>query len=579
VLATLVVIFAFASCGGDSGTTDPFKGMPSVKGIRFNFSPVSVEVDRTRTILATFTDSTGQSTLARSVTWSVADSSIAKVSSAGVVTGIKAGTTYLIVTADKTTVNLSVEVTPPVAATITFAVTSYTLGEGETITIPPPTVVDRKGGVSTDRHVRYTTTSPDIINVVNDTLITGKAPGSATLTAWVDTVSTNLTVTVTPLQISQIRITPAVLNMGVNQKIATSVSAYNAKGEKLTADIIGPATYTIDNPAVANFPPSTKGVVAAVGPGKATLTVNVKNLAVTAPISVARLAPAGFTIDVHFVGTVSPAVQQATMQAVERWEQVISAPLIPYHIVTTANLCGKGTPAVDTTVTNLMIIVLSDSIDGRANTVGSGGPCIIRDDAPMLTALGTMTFDSADVVALGQQGILVDMITHEIGHILGIGTFWGTDYFPNTATGIGGVDPVFTGRAGRVASFQLGFTSDSALGVPIENTGGDGTKDAHWRATVFGHELMTGTLHYGKNPLSLVTIEALADFGYTVVPEAADDISIYTANNPSSVLTPSATLSMRLNDSVLFPRYTSTRNGLLRAIHRGRNVPVSDTRQ
>jgi hypothetical protein len=303
------------------------------------------------------------------------------------------------------------------------------------------------------------------------------------------------------------------------------------------------------------------------------------------PISVATLAVSGFQIDLRFVGNVSSAVKTAAALAAQRWETVISAPLIPYHVVTTANLCGARIPAVDTTETSMMIIIQSDSIDGRSNTVGLGGPCIIRDDAPQFTALGTITVDSADVGSLAQQGLLVSMLTHEMGHVLGIGTLWsdGTvrdsvTYFPNTAAGLGGPDPVFIGRAARVAAAELGFTADSSVGVPIENSGGDGTRDGHWRATVFGHELMTGTLHNGLDPLSLVTIEALADFGYTVVPEAADDFSAANAFNPSVPVSPSASINvptgpsaaMTIKETLLFPRFTVSRSGTL---HRIRGAP------
>ncbi|HEY8312259.1 MAG TPA: hypothetical protein VIG47_16955, partial [Gemmatimonadaceae bacterium] len=129
-------------------------------------------------------------------------------------------------------------------------------------------------------------------------------------------------------------------------------------------------------------------------------------------------------------------------------------------------------------------------------------------------------------------------------------------------------NPVFIGHAARVASAALGFTADSSLGVPIENTGkvGDGTRDSHWRASVFGHELMTGTIHNGLNPLSLVTIETLADFGYAVVPEAADDFDVANATNPSGFVQPSETIGIKMREALRFPQFTTTRTGRLKPI-------------
>ncbi|MEY9156351.1 leishmanolysin [Bradyrhizobium japonicum] len=47
--------------------------------------------------------------------------------------------------------------------------------------------------------------------------------------------------------------------------------------------------------------------------------------------------------------------------------------------------------------------------------------------------------------------------------------------------------------------------SAGSLPVPVENTGGEGTVDSHWRDTVFGAELMTGFVNQGGNPMSRVT--------------------------------------------------------------------------
>jgi hypothetical protein len=53
--------------------------------------------------------------------------------------------------------------------------------------------------------------------------------------------------------------------------------------------------------------------------------------------------------------------------------------------------------------------------------------------------------------------------------------------------------------------------------VPVENTGGAGTRDGHWRESVFGSELMTGFYDSGvANPLSAVSAASLRDLGYVV---------------------------------------------------------------
>src|SRR5690606_4901993 len=111
-----------------------------------------------------------------------------------------------------------------------------------------------------------------------------------------------------------------------------------------------------------------------------------------------------------------------------------------------------------------------------------------------------------------------DVILHEMGHVLGLGTNYLliglVDGFP--------FDPHYTGRAGVAAHQELGGDRY----VPLEDQGGLGTAVGHWRESVFGNELMTGYLNQGSQPLSRLTVAALADLGYGVDLSAADPYSI-----------------------------------------------------
>ncbi|MCG8469098.1 MAG: hypothetical protein MJB57_12985 [Gemmatimonadetes bacterium] len=84
--------------------------------------------------------------------------------------------------------------------------------------------------------------------------------------------------------------------------------------------------------------------------------------------------------------------------------------------------------------------------------------------------------------------------------------------------------------------------------MPVEDTGGSGTVNAHWRETVFGGELMTGWIDPGSNPLSLVTVQSMADMGYTVDTAAADSYAV-----PSALLVPApdrGRASVRMIDDI-----------------------------
>ena len=89
------------------------------------------------------------------------------------------------------------------------------------------------------------------------------------------------------------------------------------------------------------------------------------------------------------------------------------------------------------------------------------GPCAFRSRAQgYLTTIGVMEFDSADLDRIGTNGTLQDVITHEMLHVLGIGTLWyaqGLTMNPGTPT------VTYIGAAGKKGCADDGGVS-SLLG-------------------------------------------------------------------------------------------------------------------
>ncbi|HHK42138.1 MAG TPA: peptidase, partial [Planctomycetaceae bacterium] len=100
----------------------------------------------------------------------------------------------------------------------------------------------------------------------------------------------------------------------------------------------------------------------------------------------------------------------------------------------------------------------------------------------------------------------------------GIGTIWQER---GLLRGAGTADPGFIGVHAVDAYRQI--CACDANAVPVANTGGPGTRDGHWRESIFGNELMTGYVGPGRSlPLSTVTIASLSDLGYEVEFGSAD---------------------------------------------------------
>ena len=132
-----------------------------------------------------------------------------------------------------------------------------------------------------------------------------------------------------------------------------------------------------------------------------------------------------------------------------------------------------------------------------------------------------MQFDTADLANMQANGTLGDVITHEMGHVIGIGTIWEDKGLLKNA---GQSNPLFTGSHAKYAFGKLRGTGPTA--VPVENTGGAGTRDGHWRESVFKNELMSGFISAPGNPLSRLTVASLQDLGYKVNLSAAEPYTL-----------------------------------------------------
>jgi hypothetical protein len=210
----------------------------------------------------------------------------------------------------------------------------------------------------------------------------------------------------------------------------------------------------------------------------------------------------GFGITLTFSG-LTPSQVNVFNQAAARWAQVITGDL--------PDVVFQGR-----VIDDLAIDARAVPIDGVNNILGQAAPDQFRSGS-LLPYHGFMEFDTADLSALEANGQLFSVIVHEMGHVLGIGTLWQAK---GLLAGAGTSNPVYVGGNG-VAAYNaiFGATGNS---VPVENTGGDGTRDSHWRESVFGAELMTGFINPGANPLSRVTAASLIDLGYSVNLAAAD---------------------------------------------------------
>jgi hypothetical protein len=218
-----------------------------------------------------------------------------------------------------------------------------------------------------------------------------------------------------------------------------------------------------------------------------------------------------FTIEVRFLGGLTQQQMDAFKGAADRWSRIIVGDL--------PELLVDGQ-----LIDDVLILARGADIDGPGRILGQAGATHLRPanagDTAFIPARGRMTFDTADLEQMEQRGTLNDVITHEMGHVLGVNGFiWGLKGLVN---GAGTENPTFEGRSAMRQYGRLRGNGGEPTPVPVENEGGPGTAGSHWREKVFRNELMSGFIDAAGNPISRVTVGSLRDMGYMVDMDAAE---------------------------------------------------------
>jgi hypothetical protein len=591
-LITTLTLVAIAACKGDA----PVPTSAVAITTSTIAAPVASRLSETNAPVVKITDAKSKPMRNLLVRWKVTsgggsvinDSSRTdaqgQATSGGWNLGTTAGVQTLTATLDGLPpVTFTATAVPGPIAELTPVTTTFTTTTVNQTVVPSPAVLakDAYGNVVPGGQVVFALAQSQG-TLVGETQATN-AQGIATLASWqLGTVAGTQSVRATTATAQAITISVTARPGPVTKLIA--LTQQDVAGVVSTAVGTTPTVRTADafNNGVANVPVtwtvgSNSGSVTTPNAlsdanGVATPGAWLLGTAATQTLSAASSAVPGSTlaftaktvttqydIGLVFVGSGGTEVMRdAFRSAATRWRSVITGDVGSARLTAPAGSCATWQPAVDSTINDVLIWARIAPIDGVNNILARAGPCYINNGT-RLTVAGIMEFDEADLPGLINSGGIVDVITHEMGHVLGIGTLW--NFGGRTLlVGSGGADPYFQGTAGRAGFAAINTVAYSGNPVPVENTGGSGTRDSHWRETTFGRELMTGFYNSGVlNPLSRVTIGSLEDLGYQVNYNAADAYSI-TALLYTFPFTPSATLIPIIDDATSIPLY-ELRNG------------------
>src|SRR5207244_1302115 len=256
-----------ATSEGQSGTSSITVSNVPVPVSSVTVSPASASVSAGQTVQLTATpkDANGNPLAGRVITWASSNTSVATVTGTGLVSGGAAGSATITATSEGQSGTASITVAVPVASvTVSPASASVPAGQTAQLTATPK---DASGNPLSGRVITWASSNTSVATVSSSGLVTGKAAGSATITATSEGQSGTAAITVVHVPVASVTVSPASGSVPAGSTLQLAATPKDASGNALTGRTI---TWSSSDNSVATV--SSSGLVSGVVAGSATIT-------------------------------------------------------------------------------------------------------------------------------------------------------------------------------------------------------------------------------------------------------------------------------------------------------------------
>src|SRR5438094_582144 len=250
------------------------------------------------------------------VTWSVTGGSLVDTSSAGGrhygdYEGTSCGGFKVAATSHpgekSDTASVAVVCPPPAVASVDVTPPSASVQAGQTVQLTA-TPKDANGAPLSGRTVTWSSSNTSVATVSNSGLVSGVTPGTATITATSEGKSGTSTITVPPVPVASVEVTPATASVQAGQTVQLTATPRDANGAPLSGRTV---TWSSSTTAVATV--SNGGLVSGVTPGSATITATSEGKSGTSSVTVTNVPVA--TVEVTPPSASVPAGQTVQLTA------------------------------------------------------------------------------------------------------------------------------------------------------------------------------------------------------------------------------------------------------------------------
>lgn len=295
---------------------------PNVASVALTVPVTTIVVGQQSQAAALAKDGSGTTVTGVLITYSSSNLSAATITSNGAITAISPGTTTITAAVGAVTASAQLTVTPvliPVASVVLSATSgSVQVGRSLQLTATPK---DAGGATLTDRVATWSSTATAVAAVSSGGLVVGLAPGTATIRATIEGITSSAVISVNVVPVGTVAISVPSNTVSVGNALQASVTVKDQNNDVVSR----PVTYGSSNNSVASV--SQGGLITAVSAGNATISATSEGQSGTVALtvlgtptlSIVSISPSNSGADVSIEGqviiTFSENINAATVSA------------------------------------------------------------------------------------------------------------------------------------------------------------------------------------------------------------------------------------------------------------------------
>jgi uncharacterized protein YjdB len=415
----------------------------------------TIRIGGTLQFTDTTKDAAGHILSGRSVLWSSSDTTVATIDQAGLVIAKKSGAVTITVASGAVSAAAAVTVTAVPVAKVVIAPSNPSVIAGETTQLVA-TPEDSLGNPLNGRVIMWASSDTTTASIKQNGIVTGKKAGSVTITATCEGVSATTTLTVQPVPINAVAISPQSSNLIIGQTVTLTAVVTDNSGNPIpgatvtfSSNATGVATVSATGPLTAT--------VTAVGAGQAQITGTSGGKTGTATVNIAQVPVGSVTISPSSATVTLGGTVQLTATVKDTAGNVLSGRTVTWTSLST------GIASVSPTG-----LVKSVGVGSTVISAASGGQTGLATVTVLQVPVGSVAISPKhDTITVNAQRQLTVTVVDSLGHMIQNPTVtWSsTNNGVATVSSMGLVLGVATGTATIIA--QSGTKADTNTTVVI----------------------------------------------------------------------------------------------------------------